>query len=415
MRVVSIIGTRPEAIKMAPVIKAIEKRSAEGIESIVISTGQHQQLMQPILDFFGIKPNFNLGLLQKCRCLNSLFATAITELDAIYSDLDPDIVLVHGDTTSAAAAATAAFHRRAKVAHVEAGLRTGDIGQPFPEEWNRRIIALGTDIHFAPTPAAKARLIEEGIAPATIHVTGNTVIDALLSATSRLRNDHRMKHDLDAKFAFLDPASEMILVTGHRRENLGDGINAICIALRALSEHRNVSIVYPVHLNPSVRQPVLELLSGRSNIHLIPPADYVEFVYLMMRSSVILTDSGGVQEEAPSLGKPVLVMREVTERPEAVASGLARLVGTDPEKILAAVSDVLDARKRQAVRPPATNPFGDGHAAERIVDLLAGNARTLTVDQMVEAANAEPVCKPVSVLAPARGGVRSRARMEVTA
>ncbi|MCL4766013.1 MAG: UDP-N-acetylglucosamine 2-epimerase (non-hydrolyzing) [Hyphomicrobiaceae bacterium] len=372
MRVIAVIGTRPEAVKMAPVITALRARSSAGIESLVLSTGQHHELLHPILDVFGIRPDVELSLMRKCHSLNELYSAAVAEIDRVFCELQPDVVLVHGDTTSAAAAAMAAFHRRVSVGHVEAGLRSGDLGQPWPEEMNRRLIDLGAEFHFAPTRAAKARLIGEGVAPASILVTGNTVIDALLSVAARIDCDARMRAALDDKFSFLDGARELVLVTGHRRENFGDGIRDICRALLELSERRGLAIVYPVHLNPNVRKPVIELLGGCRNIHLIPPAGYLEFVYLMMRSSLILTDSGGVQEEAPSLGKPVLVMRNVTERPEAVAAGLARLVGTEPQRIVTAACAALDDPGCTGSQRSRASPFGDGFAAQRIADFLAG-------------------------------------------
>jgi len=373
MRVVSIIGTRPEAIKMAPVIQALKARSPAGIESFVVSTGQHQELMHPILECFDIRPDRNLRLMQKCQSLNALFLNAVAEVDRVCTDLYPDVVLVHGDTTSAAAAAIAAFHRKVKVGHVEAGLRTGDPGQPWPEEMNRRLITPCADFHFAPTRSAKARLLAEGVAADAILVTGNTVVDALSSVAARLDKDRALRATLDAQFSFLDDTRETILVTGHRRENCGDGIRNICKALLELSARRGVAILFPVHLNPNVLKPVKALLGGRRNIHLIPPADYVSFVYLMIRSNLILTDSGGVQEEATSLGKPVLVMRNVTERPEAISAGMAKLVGTEPGAIVAAAAAVLDGPRTAPTVRRGTNPFGDGRAAQRIVEFLAAN------------------------------------------
>lgn len=373
MRVVSVIGTRPEAIKMAPVISALQNKSETGIETLTISTGQHQEMVQPIFDFFRIRPDFELGLMKKCHSLNALFSAAIAGMDDVFADVRPDMVLVHGDTTTAAAAALAAFHRKIKVAHVEAGLRSGNLGAPWPEEWNRRVITLSSGLHFAPTPGARRRLIAEGIAADRVVVTGNTVVDALLTAAARLRKDDVLRSELDSRFSYLESVREIILVTTHRRENAGAGIDNICRAILSLSERPGAAIVFPVHLNPQVRVPVLQRLGGRRNIHLIPPADYVSFVYLMLRSSLILTDSGGVQEEAPSLGKPVLVMRDVTERPEAVASGAAHLVGTETARIIAAASKILDAPDTTRSMPNAANPFGDGRAAERIVQALVSD------------------------------------------
>lgn len=356
---------------MAPVIRALEARSPFEIQSFVVSTGQHRELMQPILEFFGIKPDIDLGLMSKCKSLNELFSATVAEIDRICCALNPDVVLVHGDTTSAAASAIAAFHRGLKVGHVEAGLRTGDLSQPWPEEANRRLITQCTGVHFAPTPSAKARLIAEGIPAAAILVTGNTVIDALMSVKSRIAHDRALRARLDEKYGFLANAGDIVLVTGHRRENFGSGMESVCKGLVELSE-RGLPVVYPVHLNPNVLKPVTALLGGRRNIHLIPPASYVEFVYLMMRSAVILTDSGGVQEEAPSLGKPVLVTRNVTERPEAVAGGFAKLVGTDPAMIVDGVLNTLQRARRATAGRSLSNPFGDGHAAQRIVAHLVG-------------------------------------------
>lgn len=354
---------------MAPVIRALKARARSGIEPIVISTGQHQQLIQPIFEFFDIKSDYDLGLMPKSRSLNSLYAAIVEELDRLLPSLNLDLLVVQGDTTSAAAAAHAAFYRKLKVAHVEAGLRTGQLDSPWPEEWHRRAIALSSCIHFAPTHAARSTLIREGVPPENVLVTGNTVIDALLSVIARLQNDQSLSAALDSKFNFLGGSERIILVTMHRRENFGEGIENVCRDLISLAQRGDVKIVLPVHPNPSVRNQILEWLSGRKNIHLIPPAEYVEFVYLMDRSCLILTDSGGVQEEAPSLGKPVLILRNTTERCEAVKVGPAQLVGTDTERIVKAVSDFL-GNKNTPFRC-RHNPFGDGRAAERIAEFIA--------------------------------------------
>ena len=370
MRVGLVIGTRPEAIKMAPVVRELRARAASGLESIVIATGQHQDLVWPILDFFEIRPDHELKSVRKGRSLNLLFANIIAELDSLLPKLNLDLLLVQGDTTSAAAAAHAAFHRRIKVAHVEAGLRTGRLDAPWPEEWYRRTIALSSSFHFAPTRSARNNLLREGFPAESILVTGNTVIDALLSATARLKADRSLMAALDAKFACLDAAENIVLVTLHRRENFGQGIRGVCRALTTLAQPSGVSIVLPVHPNPNVQEQVRGALEGRKNIHLIPPAGYVEFVYLMNRCRLILTDSGGVQEEAPSLGKPVLVLRNSTERREGVSAGAAELVGTDPDRIVTAARSILERHERS---PPQrlTNPFGDGRAAERIAEFIA--------------------------------------------
>lgn len=371
MRTVVVIGTRPEAIKMAPVIKQLKSLSTRKLQTFVVSTGQHQDMMRPILEFFQINPDFDLGVMPKCGSINSLFSTVVKEMDGLLARIEPDIVLVHGDTTSAAASALAAFHQKTRIGHVEAGLRTGRLDAPFPEEANRRIIGQLADLHFAPTQTAQSQLIAEGVPRSRIVVTGNTVVDALQFVLARLRNEPLLRKRLDERFNFLAPHQHIILVTGHRRENLGNGIDRICDALARLAQSANCAIVYPVHLNPRVQKPVLKRLAGMPRVYLVPPLDYVEFVYLMLRSTVILTDSGGVQEEAPSLGKPVLVMRDVTERPEAVASGLARLVGTEPEKIVGAVQEII-REGNVCSGSPVRNPFGDGRAAERIVGAILG-------------------------------------------
>lgn len=371
MRTVVVIGTRPEAIKMAPVIKQLKSLSTRKLQTFVVSTGQHQDMMRPILEFFQINPDFDLGVMPKCGSINSLFSTVVKEMDGLLARIEPDIVLVHGDTTSAAASALAAFHQKTRIGHVEAGLRTGRLDAPFPEEANRRIIGQLADLHFAPTQTAQSQLIAEGVPRSRIVVTGNTVVDALQFVLARLRNEPLLRTRLDKRFNFLAPYQHIILVTGHRRENLGNGIDRICDALARLAQSANCAIVYPVHLNPRVQKPVLKRLAGMPRVYLVPPLDYVEFVYLMLRSTVILTDSGGVQEEAPSLGKPVLVMRDVTERPEAVASGLARLVGTEPEKIVGAVQEII-REGNVCSGSPVRNPFGDGRAAERIVGAILG-------------------------------------------
>lgn len=371
MRTVVVIGTRPEAIKMAPVIKQLKSLSSRKLQTFVVSTGQHQDMMRPILEFFQINPDFDLGVMPKCGSINSLFSTVVKEMDGLLARIEPDIVLVHGDTTSAAASALAAFHQKTRIGHVEAGLRTGRLDAPFPEEANRRIIGQLADLHFAPTQTAQSQLIAEGVPRSRIVVTGNTVVDALQFVLARLRNEPLLRKRLDERFNFLAPHQHIILVTGHRRENLGNGIDRICDALARLAQSANCAIVYPVHLNPRVQKPVLKRLAGMPRVYLVPPLDYVEFVYLMLRSTVILTDSGGVQEEAPSLGKPVLVMRDVTERPEAVASGLARLVGTEPEKIVGAVQEII-REGNVCSGSPVRNPFGDGRAAERIVGAILG-------------------------------------------
>jgi UDP-N-acetylglucosamine 2-epimerase (non-hydrolysing) len=371
MKILSIFGTRPEAIKMAPLVAALE--AEPGVTSIVCVTGQHRAMLDQVLGLFGIRPEHDLDVMVPNQTLNGLSARVLGLLDSLLGTVKPDRVLVHGDTTTAMAASLAAFHRRIPVGHVEAGLRTYDISQPWPEELNRRIVDVASDLLFAPTASARANLEGERL-EGRILVTGNTVIDALRLTADRLRSDASLQAGLDARFGRLRRDRKMLLVTGHRRENFGAGFAKICSALTALSLRDDIEIVYPVHLNPNVRGPVREALASRPNIHLVEPQDYVPFVHLMQRAHLILTDSGGVQEEAPSLGKPVLVMRDVTERPEAVAAGTVRLVGTDPERIVREATALLDTETTtaSAAFAPHGNPYGDGHASERIVSALTG-------------------------------------------
>jgi UDP-N-acetylglucosamine 2-epimerase (non-hydrolysing) len=368
-KILSVFGTRPEAIKMAPLVKAMQRASA--VQSLVCVTGQHRQMLDQVLGLFGIVPDYDLSLMTQDQTLNALAGRALLALDDVLENVKPDRVLVHGDTTTAMAAALAAFHRRIPIGHVEAGLRTRDLSRPWPEEMNRRVVDVMSDLLFAPTPGAKANLAAERLG-GRIVVTGNTVVDALLAAVVRIEDDTSLQAQLAQQFSYLAADRKLLLVTGHRRESFGEGFNKICVALRRLSGRPDIDIVYPVHLNPNVRGPVLGTLSGRANIHLIEPLEYVPFVYLMQRAHVVLTDSGGVQEEAPSLGKPVLVMRGVTERPEAVEAGTVHLVGTDPSRIITAVNKLFDdndAYRRFARR---LNPYGDGAASDRIVATLTG-------------------------------------------
>ena len=360
MRIAVIFGTRPEAIKMAPVVRAL--RASPEIDCRVWSTGQHREMLAQVLDIFDLTVDDDLALMTPGQSLNGLFAGAVAGVDAMIERASPDMVLVHGDTSTAAAAATAAFHRKVKVGHVEAGLRSGRMDQPWPEEFNRRLVDLVSSQLFAPTDAARDHLLAEGVDSKRVMVTGNTVVDALLTVVDRIRTQRDVEERLRARFDFI-AGKPMVLVTGHRRESFGDGFKNICLALKMLSQANDLQIIYPVHLNPNVQGPVHELLADCPGVHLIPPVDYEAFVYLMMRSSVILTDSGGVQEEAPSLSKPVLVMRNVTERPEAVAAGVSELVGTDPDRI---VSGVLSALSRAGTWD-GRNPYGDGNASQRIV------------------------------------------------
>lgn len=366
MKVLTVFGTRPEAIKLAPVLKALE--AAPEVESRVCVTGQHRQMLDPVLSLFGIVPDRDLALMGRVAGLNGLMAGAIGALDEVLETERPDRVLVHGDTTTALAGAIAAFHRNIPVAHVEAGLRTGDLARPWPEEMNRRCVDAMADWLFPPTRRADDALIGEGLGDRRRLITGNTVLDALALAERAI--DRGVQRDAIAKLeARLSPCRRLVLVTGHRRESFGAGVDGICDALLRLSERPEIEIVYPVHLNPHIRGPVSERLSGRARVHLVPPLEYLPFVWLMRRADVILTDSGGVQEEAPSLGTPVLVMRETTERPEAVDAGTARLVGVNAERI---EGEVLRLFRAGSGLRPGANPYGDGRAAERIVSALLG-------------------------------------------
>lgn len=365
LRVLSIFGTRPEAIKMAPVVLALA--AERGVRSTVCVTGQHREMLDPVLELFAVHPDIALDVMRPNQGLNGLFARVLEGIDQVLEIHSPDIVLVHGDTTTAAACALAAFHRQIPVGHVEAGLRTGDLQQPFPEELNRRLIDQVSSWQFAPTTVAKGNLEAEGLAGQVI-VTGNTVIDSLAMMAVRIQTESLLKSKLESRFGFLNSSKRMILVTGHRRENFGGGFEQICEALIQIAALPDVEVVYPVHLNPAVRATVMARLAGHERIHLIEPVDYAEFVWLMMRSSLILSDSGGVQEEAPFLGKPILVMRNVTERPEALATGLVELVGTDPVHIVSAAAKKL----AEVGACQSVSPYGDGFAARRIVDALLG-------------------------------------------
>jgi len=369
----SVIGTRPEAIKMAPVIKELAKYPRQ-IESHIVATGQHREMLDQVLSIFGIQPDVDLDLMQANQGLPALTADAITSLSNTLGHHRPDLMLVQGDTTTAMAAALAAFYERIPVGHVEAGLRTDNRYSPFPEEINRRMISVLTTYHFAPTRKAGDTLLAEGVPEKNIYVTGNTVIDTLLYMVKQ-----QPKMSREELFTLLglgdnnlnDGEKRLILVTGHRRENFGKPLEDICSGLKRVSErNRDVVIVYPVHLNPNVRGHVYRILSRVERIYLIPPLDYPTFVQLMSQAYLILTDSGGVQEEAPSLGKPVLVMRDTTERPEAIEAGVARLIGTESESIIENVEQLLNNRNEYEKMSKAVNPFGDGNAAERIVNVL---------------------------------------------
>ena len=366
MRVLSIFGTRPEAIKMAPVVRALE--AAPGIEARICVTAQHREMLDQVLELFSVTPDFDLDIMRADQDLAHITQAVLGGVSKVLESEKPDRVLVHGDTTTTLAASLAAYYHRIPVGHVEAGLRTHDMYAPFPEEMNRKLTDGIADLCFAPTEGAAANLANEGIDSARVSVTGNTVIDALLHVVNSMRGNAPRRAALDAQFDFLNPARRLILVTGHRRENFGDGFERICQALSRLSEREDVEVIYPVHLNPNVQEPVNRLLGGRSNIHLTEPLEYLPFVYLMDRCHMVITDSGGIQEEAPSLGKPVLVMRDVTERPEAVAAGTVKLVGTDADAIVAETELLLADTAVYNTMSRAHNPYGDGKASERIVE-----------------------------------------------
>mgnify|MGYP000851113539 FL=1 len=367
MRIVSIFGTRPEAIKMAPLVAAL--RAEPQLDTSLCITGQHREMLAQVMALFDLRAEHQLDVMQPNQSLNGLFARLLTGVDAMLERVQPDCVLVHGDTTTAAAAALAAFQRRIRVGHVEAGLRSGDIQSPYPEEMNRRLVDSMSTWLFAPTPAARDAALSEKVS-GRIWVTGNTVIDALVATVAKLDSDAALERSLAERYGWLDARRKLLLITGHRRENFGEGFRNICAALQDLAQRDDVQIVYPVHLNPNVRDVVQNALGGQANVHLIAPVDYIDFVWLMRRAYLILTDSGGVQEEAPSLGKPVLVLRDVTERPEAIAAGTVCLVGTSRERIVTEASRLLDDSAIYAGFCRSANPYGDGRACSRIVDAL---------------------------------------------
>ncbi len=377
MKVLSVFGTRPEAIKMAPVIKELKKRP-DSFDSMVCVTAQHRQMLDQVLSLFGIRPDYDLDIMKPGQDLFDITCNVLRGLKAVMGEAKPDIVLVHGDTTTTMAASMAAFYCGVRVGHVEAGLRTHNKHAPFPEEMNRRVTGAVADLHFAPTGAARDNLLREGVAEDSITITGNTVIDALLDVAGLLGSDDGLRQRFAVEFPFLDPGRRLILVTGHRRENFGAGFEDICRGLADLARaYPDTDILYPVHLNPNVQEPVRRILGSRdhANVHLIEPVDYLPFVYLMSRSYLIITDSGGVQEEAPSLGKPVLVMRDTTERPEAVTAGTVKLVGTDRVKIVEEASLLLDSPAEYERMSMSHNPYGDGMAAARIAEKLAAPAK----------------------------------------
>jgi UDP-N-acetylglucosamine 2-epimerase (non-hydrolysing) len=372
INVLTVFGTRPEAIKMAPLVKALNADNR--FSSRLCVTGQHRQMLDSVTRFFELQSDYDLDVMQEGQGLQDLTARIMSGLAGVFRDARPDVVLVHGDTTTTLAATVAGYYSQVPVGHVEAGLRTGDLMAPWPEEGNRKVTGALARYHFAPTDRARDNLLAENVPVDRIAVTGNTVIDALLSVRDRLNRDQDLAMAQADRFDFLDPDQRMILVTGHRRESFGGGFERICIALgRIADQYPDVQIVYPVHLNPNVQTPVNRMLAGRENVHLIQPQEYLSFVYLMNAAHVILTDSGGIQEEAPSLGKPVLVMRDTTERPEAVQAGTVRLVGTEVDRITEEAFRLLDDETAWSEMSRAHNPYGDGRACHRILDFLAGS------------------------------------------
>ncbi len=369
MKILTVFGTRPEAIKMAPLVHALaaDKR----FNAKVCVTAQHREMLDQVLNLFEITPDYDLNLMKVGQTLNDVTARILIELKPVLQDFKPDVVLVHGDTVTTFAASLAAYYEKIPVGHVEAGLRTGDIYSPWPEEANRKLTGALTTYHFAPTETSKRNLLKENYSESNIHVTGNTVIDALLEVVRKIENDTALQEQLMQYYDFVDENKDLVVITGHRRESFGEGFENICAAIaEAANKNPSVQFVYPVHLNPSVQEPVNRLLNGLANVYLIEPLEYLPFVNLMRLSTLILTDSGGIQEEAPSLGKPVLVMRDTTERPEAVTAGTVKLVGTNKNLIVNSLCELLKKESEYNLMSKAYNPYGDGLACERILNAL---------------------------------------------
>ena len=376
MKVLVIFGTRPEAIKMAPLVHAF--RESCNFDVRVCVTAQHREMLDQVLSLFEVVPDYDLDIMKNSQTLNEISSAIIVKMKSVFQEFAPDVVLVHGDTATSFAASLAAYYERIPVGHVEAGLRTGNIYSPWPEEANRRLTSVLAEYHFAPTVAAKNNLIQENIPQSKIFVTGNTVTDALLWVKNRIETNADINAQLLSKFPMLNSKMRMILVTGHRRENFGHGFERICESLlKIVDMNPDCQIIYPVHLNPRVSEPVKRLLSNSKNIYLIEPLDYLSFVFLMMKSTLILTDSGGIQEEAPTLGKPVLVMRDTTERPEALEAGTVRLVGTDVECIINHVSILLNNVEQYQAMSFAHNPYGHGRSSHEIISVLAEHDKLL--------------------------------------
>jgi len=379
-RILTVFGTRPEAIKMAPLVHALT--ADDRFEAKVCVTAQHREMLDQVLELFEITPDYDLNLMKTGQTLNEVTARILLELKPVLQEFKPDVVLVHGDTATTFAASLAAYYEQIAVGHVEAGLRTGNVYSPWPEEGNRKLTGALTKYHFAPTATSQQNLLDENYAQENIVVTGNTVIDALLMVKEKIENDVDLNSTLAASFPMLEEPSansskKLILVTGHRRESFGGGFERICEALAITAKrYPNAQILYPMHLNPNVREPVNRILKGIDNIYLIEPQQYLPFIYLMTRAQIILTDSGGIQEEAPSLGKPVLVMRDTTERPEAVDAGTVKLVGTNVEVMTSAINELMDNEEAYKKMSFAHNPYGDGKTCQRILDTLAKHTQT---------------------------------------
>ncbi|NVK36729.1 MAG: UDP-N-acetylglucosamine 2-epimerase (non-hydrolyzing) [Gammaproteobacteria bacterium] len=370
-KILSVFGTRPEAIKMAPVVKALEKDAS--FESKVCVTAQHREMLDQVLDLFSIKPDFDLNIMKPEQTLEGVTSEILLGLSPILKEFKPDVVLVHGDTATTFAAALSAYYHQIPVGHVEAGLRTGNIYSPWPEEANRKLTGAITKYHFAPTQSSADNLKREAVNDADIWITGNTVIDALQLVVEKIQSDTNLQKELKQHYFFVDEAKDTVVITGHRRESFGQGFENICKAIaNVASKKAEVQFVYPMHLNPNVREPVSRYLGELENVHLIEPLDYLPFVNLMRLSTIIVTDSGGIQEEAPSLGKPVLVMRDTTERPEAIEAGTVKLVGTDEKVLAESILDLLNKGDAYDAMCRAHNPYGDGRASQRILDVLKG-------------------------------------------
>lgn len=378
MKILSVVGTRPEAIKLAPLILSLQRDNR--FESKTCITAQHREMLDQVLGLFEIEPEYDLNLMKQGQSLSEITGRVLAGMESVLDDFMPDIVLVHGDTSTTFAAALSAYYRKIPVGHIEAGLRTGNLYSPWPEEANRKLTGALTNFHFAPTESAAKNLSAEGVEADNIIVTGNTVIDALMLVREKLERNDGLRSDMQKKFPFLDESKRLVLITGHRRESFGQGFENICLAIKTLSDtYTDCQFVYPVHLNPNVQEPVNRHLADQSNVYLVEPQEYLPFVYLMTRSYFILTDSGGIQEEAPSLGKPVLVMRDTTERPEAVDAGTVRLVGADYDAIVDESRKLLDDKSAYDTMSFAHNPYGDGEACLRIRDALASSSLSGTV------------------------------------